>query len=158
MFQHILAPIDGSESSKNALTTAFELAKIHGSRVKVLHVMTFTETVPSEKAEKEGSPSDYIEDYITRVRKNDERMLAAALEQAKAMGLGGRVTTKLMIGRPGDAILSESSNGDHDLIVIGDRGLTGVKELLLGSVSKQVVDESKIPVLVVKLFFTYQST
>ncbi len=153
MFKHILAPIDGSESAANALATAFELAKIHGSYVKVLHVMTFTETVPSER--NEGTPEDYIEDYITRVRKADEKMLTDAVAKGESMGLGGKVTSKLMIGKPGDAIVAESSTSDHDLIVIGDRGLTGVKEMLLGSVSKHVVDESKIPVLVVKLFFSY---
>ena len=153
MFKHILAPIDGSESASNALAIAFELAKIHGSRVKVLHVMTFTETVPSEKDE--GTPTDYIEDYITRVRKANERMLNEAVVKGESMGLVGRVTSKLMIGKPGEAIVTESSNGDYDLIVIGDRGLTGVKEMLLGSVSKHVVDESRIPVLVVKLFFSY---
>jgi nucleotide-binding universal stress UspA family protein len=154
MFQHILVPIDGSASAANALATAFQLAKIHGSRVNILHVMTFTESVPDEMASKDV-PDDYIEDYITRVRKNDEKMLAEAVEKGESMGLGGKVTSKLTIGRPGDAILSESSKGDYDLIIIGDRGLTGVKELLLGSVSKHVIDESRIPVLVVKLFFNY---
>jgi nucleotide-binding universal stress UspA family protein len=154
MFQHILVPIDGSESAANALATAFQLAKIHGSRVNILHVMTFTESVPNEIASKDV-PDDYIEDYITRVRKNDEKMLAEAVEKGESMGLGGKVTSKLTIGRPGDAIISESTKGDYDLIIIGDRGLTGVKELLLGSVSKHVIDESRIPVLVVKLFFNY---
>jgi nucleotide-binding universal stress UspA family protein len=64
--------------------------------------------------------------------------------------LSGKVTSRLLIGKPGDAIIAEASEGRFNLIVIGDRGLGGLKELLLGSVSHQVVNESTIPVLVVK--------
>jgi nucleotide-binding universal stress UspA family protein len=66
------------------------------------------------------------------------------------MGLAGKVASKLLIGKPGDIILSEATQGAFDLIVIGSRGLGGFKEFVLGSVSHQVVNESKIPVLVVK--------
>ncbi len=150
MFDRILAPIDGSHSAMNALEAAYEMAKIHGSTVTVIHVMTFTETVPNEKTDK---PEDYIDDYISKVRNADLNLLADAVAKGEAAGLKDRVTSKLMIGVPGEAIVAESQKGEYDLIVIGDRGLTGVKEMLLGSVSKHVVDESKIPVLVVKLFF-----
>ncbi len=128
------------------------MAKIHGSTVEVLHVMTFTENLPREyeESEKIDLPSAWVEDYITRVRMNDEKMLSEAMDEAKKMGLEGKATSKLLIGKPGDAILHEAAQGDFDLIVIGDRGLSGLKELVLGSVSRQVVDQSKIPVLVVK--------
>jgi len=152
VFRKILVPIDGSKPANNALVKAFELAKIHGSTVEVLHVMTFTEGLP---AEHEGSgktdlPSAWVEDYITRVKMKDEKMLRDALSEAEKMGLSGKVTTKLLIGKPGDAILREAAQSDFDLIVIGNRGLSGLKELVLGSVSHQVVDQSKIPVLVMK--------
>ena len=151
MFQKILVPIDGSRSAGDALLYAFQLAKIHGSEVEVLHVMTFTEDLPSDvSTDKKGSPDWYIEDYVTRVRKKDAKMLGDAVEVAKGMGLGDRVVSKLLIGRPGDVIISEASQGGFDLIVIGSRGLGGFKELVLGSVSHQVVNEAKVPVLVVK--------
>jgi nucleotide-binding universal stress UspA family protein len=152
LFQKILVPIDGSKSANNALVNALQLAKIHGSVVEILHVMTFTEDLPSEseKSEKTDSPSAWIEDYMTRIRVKDEKMLSASIEEAKTMGLAGKVASKLLIGRPGDVILSEAAQGVFDLIVIGSRGLGGFKELVLGSVSHQVVNESKIPVLVVK--------
>jgi nucleotide-binding universal stress UspA family protein len=113
--------------------------------------MTFTEDLPSDvSTDKKGSPDWYIEDYVTRVRKKDAKMLGDAVEVAKGMGLGDRVVSKLLIGRPGDVIISEASQGGFDLIVIGSRGLGGFKELVLGSVSHQVVNEAKVPVLVVK--------
>jgi nucleotide-binding universal stress UspA family protein len=151
MFQRILVPIDGSKSAGDALLHALQLAKIHGSEVEVLHVMTFTEDLPPDVSAKKTSPPDWwIEDYISRVRKNDEKMLGDAIDLAKNMGLGDRVVSKLLIGKPGDLIVSEASQGGFDLVVIGSRGLGGIKELVLGSVSHKVVNESKVPVLVVK--------
>jgi nucleotide-binding universal stress UspA family protein len=152
VFQKILVPIDGSKPANAALAKAFQLAKIHGSTVEVLHVMTFTEDIPAENesSTKNEIPSAWVEDYITRVRMKDEEMLSEALIEAEKMSLAGKVTSKLLIGKPGDMILREATSGEFDLIIIGDRGLSGLKEMVLGSVSHQVVDHSKIPVLVVK--------
>ena len=115
--------------------------------------MTFSEDIPNEATqttEKTDSPPDWIDDYMTKVRKNDENMLNAALEHAKTMVPNAKITTKLLIGSPGNEIILEAERGGFDLIVIGSRGLSSIKELFLGSVSHQVVNESKVPVLVVK--------
>ena len=153
MFEKILVPIDGSKPSADALVRALELAKIHGSEVEILHVMTFSEDIPAENPQtmtKWGSPPEWVDDYMTKVRKNDEDMLNNALRHAKTVVPDAKVTTKLLIGGPGEAIIDEAEQGGFDLIVIGSRGLGGLKELFLGSVSHQVVNGSRIPVLVVK--------
>jgi nucleotide-binding universal stress UspA family protein len=150
LFQKILVPIDGSRPASNALIKALQIGRIHGSTVEVLHVMTFTEDLPAEQEGWDKLPSAWVEDYLTRVRMKDERMLSDALGVAKEMGLEGRVTSKLLIGKPGDAILREAAKEGVDLIVIGDRGNSGLKEFVLGSVSRQVVDQAKTLVLVVK--------
>jgi nucleotide-binding universal stress UspA family protein len=152
MFQKILVPIDGSKPAHSALVYALQMAKIHGSEVEILHVMTFTEDLPPEpkRSGKDETPEWYIDDYVTRVRKKDGKMLSDAVEEAKTLGLSDRVSSKLLIGKPGEVIIDEALQGGFDLIVIGDRGLGGIRELVLGSVSHQVVTESKIPVLVVK--------
>ena len=152
MFKKILAPIDGSKPSSNALLKALELAKTHGSEVEILHVMTFTEDAPKdpENAANIDSPPEWIDSYVSRVKKNDENMLNAALEHAKTMVPNAKITIKLLIGSPGNEIILEAGRGGFDLIVIGSRGLSGIKEVVLGSVSHQVVNESKVPVLVVK--------
>jgi nucleotide-binding universal stress UspA family protein len=84
LFQKILVPIDGSKSANNALVNALQLTKIHGSEVEILHVMTFTEYLPSEpeRSEKTDSPSAWIEDYMTRIRKKSEKMLSEAIMEA----------------------------------------------------------------------------
>jgi nucleotide-binding universal stress UspA family protein len=152
LFQKILVPIDGSKSANNTLDKALQLAKIHGSVIEILHVMTLAENLPTEPemSEKIDTPSEWVEEYLTKIRIDAKKMLSEALEKATNMGLAGKATSKLLVGKPGDVILYEAANGDFDLIVIGNRGLSGLKEFVLGSVSHQVVDESKIPVLVVK--------
>lgn len=152
MFQKILVPIDGSNPAHNALVNALQIARIHGSEVEILHVMTFTEDLPEipDKSGEKNALDSWIDDYMTRVRKKDNKMLGNAVEEAKALGLSDKVYSKLLIGKPGGIIIAEASQGGFDLIVIGNRGLGGFKELVLGSVSHQVVNESKIPVLVVK--------
>ena len=152
MFRKILVPIDGSKPANNALTQALQLAKIHGSVVEILHVMTLAENLPTEPemSEKVDTPSEWIEEYLTKIRERDENMLSEALMKAKNAGLEDKTTSKLLVGKPGDIILHEAAQGAFDLIVIGNRGLIGLKEFVLGSVSHQLVDESNIPVLVVK--------
>ena len=63
-----------------------------------------------------------------------------------------RFTTKLVEGRPADKIVETAKLESCDLIVIGSRGLGGIKEFFLGSVSDRVADEAPCPVLIVKDF------
>ena len=152
MFNKILVPIDGSKPSSNALLKALELANIHGSEVEILHVMTFTEDAPeaSKTKTKNDSPTEWVDNYVSRVKNNDENMLNDAVRYAKTIAPSNKITSKLLIGKPGDEIIYEAGQGEFNLIVIGSRGLGGLRELVLGSVSHKVVNESKIPVLVVK--------
>jgi nucleotide-binding universal stress UspA family protein len=145
MFEKILVPIDGSKLSYDSFQRALELAKIHGSEVEILHVMTFSENLPKEAPQPKTesvSGSDWIEDY--------ENLLNNALEHAKTVVPVDKVKIKLLLGDPAREIVLKAERGGFDLIVIGSRGFSGLKELVLGSVSRQVVTESKIPVLVIK--------
>jgi nucleotide-binding universal stress UspA family protein len=158
MFKKIWVPIDGSKHSHDALKTALELAKIHDSNLEILHVTSFSEeytpTGPESDADTESeetaSPPEWISEYMAKLRENDEEMLSQALKDAETLYPDLKITAKLLWGRPGKTIVSEAEEGRFDLIVVGSRGLGGLAELVLGSVSHHVVNESKIPVLVVK--------
>jgi len=158
MFKKILVPIDGSKHAHNALKTALELAKIHDSELEILHVTSFSEEYASTEPEstmgttpeETESPPEWINEYIAEARENDEKMLNQALKDAETLYPKLKITAKLLWGRPGKTIVSEAEEGRFDLVVIGSRGLGGLAGLVLGSVSHQVVNESKIPVLVVK--------
>ena len=157
MFDKVLVPIDGSRHAHAALQTALELAEVHGSELEILHVTSYSETYAPMETEPIGggsgeasSPPEWIDEYMTKLRANDEKMLSQALEEAKKLHPGLKIASKLLWGRPGKVIVSEAEEGGFDLVIIGSRGLGGLAGLVLGSVSQHVVNEARVPVLVVK--------
>lgn len=157
MFKKILIPIDGSKQAQDTLLKGLEIAKIHGSKVEILNVTTFSEEyIPDMSAkentfpQKSATPEEWITEYMENIRQNNENMLDNVFEYAKKFAPSITITTKLLTGRAAENILLEAEVGKFDLIVIGCRGLGGFKELVLGSVSHSVVNGSKIPVLIVK--------
>ena len=77
----------------------------------------------------------------------DTAPLDAALEAAQEHGVAAR--TKLLVGNPSDEIVTHADSIGADLIVVGSRGLGAFGRMLLGSVSRGVLRESRRPVLVV---------
>ena len=61
-----------------------------------------------------------------------------------------KVSTKILEGRPADKIVETAKDDKTDLIVMGSRGIGGIREFFLGSVSDRVADEATCPVLIVK--------
>jgi nucleotide-binding universal stress UspA family protein len=155
LFEKVLVPIDGSRHAHAALQTALDLAEIHGSELEILHVTSYSEEYEQpepagEESEEPVSPPEWIEEYMSKLREDDEKMLSKALKDAEKLHPGLKITSKLLWGRPGNVIVSEAEKGGFDLVVIGSRGLSGLAGLVLGSVSQHVVNSSKAPVLVVK--------
>ena len=135
----ILAPIDGSEHAENALFYALDLAEKVGASVTILTVVPEVVTDP-----------DWMRDYTLKMKEEGEKILSEALEKAGEARQGVSVTTELREGYVAEVILEAANSGDHDIIVIGHRGLGVVRGFLLGSVSRKVVDQANIPVLIVK--------
>lgn len=77
--------------------------------------------------------------------KKGEKVLAAA-----AKSIGGKAKTVTVEGDPADKILEVAENDDVDLIVVGNKGMTGAKRFLLGSVPNQVSHHAPCNVLIVK--------
>lgn len=140
MISSILVPLDGSTHAERALTYALDLAKKYEAKVTLVHVVArliyaFAETygdlaaLSSKEMEEEG-----------------HRILNRAAEVVKSQQV--QASTRVLHGNPAEEIIKESEN--VDLIVIGCRGLTGVKAFLLGSVSSRVSRYARCPVLIVK--------
>ena len=77
-----------------------------------------------------------------------EQTTAELRERMDNAGVNGNV--EMIQGAPAEVILEYAKQNGVDLIVIGSRGLGGIREFVLGSVSHNVVQHAKIPVLVVK--------
>lgn len=135
----ILVSYDGSEPSKKSLTKAIEIAKADPKvSIEVLHIAI----IPALPVA--GNISG-LEDSI--YEKGEE-----ALKEVKAelANLPNKTETFFLRGMSvADIILKHAEDSGCDLIIMGSRGLTGIKEFL-GSVSAVVVPRAKVPVLVVK--------
>jgi nucleotide-binding universal stress UspA family protein len=77
-------------------------------------------------------------------------LLSKALDKAKNFQKTLKVSKELVEGRPAEKIVETAKKGMFDLIVVGSRGLSGFKEIFLGSVSNRVADKAHCPVLIVK--------
>ena len=126
----ILVAIDGSESAEKALKYAVQLAKKHKAKVTLLNVQESKLFSLKPKVIKEVG----------------ERVLSEAVAKVK----GSNVSTQLEFGNPAETIIEVAEKKNHDLIVVGSRGLSSVKRFLLGSVSDDVSHHAKCSVLIVR--------
>jgi nucleotide-binding universal stress UspA family protein len=141
VFLNILVAVDGSEHAAQALRTAAQLASEEHARLTVMTAVPPTAALAQ----------------ITAAG-------AALADVAELMGDAGRqirrqvddlpddisVTTLVVSGHAAHEILERLREGQHDLLVMGTRGLGRVGSALLGSVSQAVLHEAEVPVLVVR--------
>lgn len=144
LYQHILVPIDGSETSMVAMKEAIKIGKALNSKITVVQVMAL-DPIIADFYVKTGQTNELIERTRT--------YLLDILEQAKQQFLqeGLSVETKLLEGFVvHEEIIQAAQELNADLIVMGSHGRTGVRKLVLGSVAQKVLGESHIPVLIVR--------
>jgi universal stress protein E len=139
----ILAATDFSETAGSSLDWAAELARQQGARLELIHAITIPPSMPGYLP-----PSSL--DFSDELRKAAETRLAeTAATLATLAGKGVEVTTFLDIGAPSQVIVLRAEALNARAIVIGTRGLTGLRHLLLGSTAQRVVHGAHCPVLTV---------
>jgi nucleotide-binding universal stress UspA family protein len=140
--QRILVPLDFSRHADAVLEWAAHLAEEHQSRLLLLHAYH----LPVEFQQLEGA---YLpQDFWASVKTEAEQNLNRLAEPLRARGLPVDVIVRE--GYPATVIEEEATDQQADLIVIGTRGLSGLKHLLLGSIAERVVQKAPCPVLTVK--------
>jgi nucleotide-binding universal stress UspA family protein len=141
-FKTILVPVDFSDHSKEALDTAIQIAPLFGSTVHLLHCYHIETAGISPYGI--VLPSGYYEDIREAATKrlNDWREMVAN-EGIKAESILSAESPSLAIN-----LVAEETNAD--LIVMGTRGLSGLKHAMLGSIADRVVRLAPCPVLTVK--------
>ena len=138
MYRKILLAYDGSEASKKAFATACGLATQNGAELIVLAVCRPPEI--GDDVETEA--------VIETSRAFHRRMLAALKPALAAKRIKSRL--EVAVGHPAEQIIYHADEHDADLIVVGDRGHSKFRRILLGSVSKQVTEHAGRQVLVVR--------
>ncbi len=146
MYARILAGVDGSTQSDNALRHAVTLAKALGAALRIVHVvdMGWLPVAPELGLDLRK---------IAAVRRTEgERLLAAAAEAARAAGVAAEaclVETATPAERISAALVDEAASWRADLVVLGARGRGAVERLLLGSMADGVARRATIAVLLV---------
>ena len=155
MFKKILVPLDGSEHSLRALEIAVQIAKKFEAKITLIHVYSVgirpvvmpEPTTLTPIGVPVMAPTD-VSKIAEATRKAGAAILADGEEKVKAEGI--EVETLLKEGHSVQEIIKTAKEGGFDLIVIGARGISKIREIILGSVSDGVVHNAPCPVLVVK--------
>jgi nucleotide-binding universal stress UspA family protein len=135
----IVVGVDGSPGSRGALEFAAREAAAHGGKLLLLSAWE----VPAAVLSGGGVPADVYDNFEAEARKVAGEAGARARELAPAV----EVETRTVEAHAGNALVDESRAAD--LIVIGRRGHGGLTDFLLGSISHQVADHARCPVVIV---------
>ncbi len=145
LFKHIVVGTDGSDSAREAVRQAAALAGISDAP---LDVVSTYEPVPTRRSQEErsGAPADVAHEFGPREDVNFALDGAASI----AADFGVKINRHPMEGDPADAILEVAERVEADLIVVGNKGMTGARRFLLGSVPNKVSHHAPCSVFIAR--------
>ena len=138
MYRKILVAYDGSAEARKAFDTALELAAKNGAELYVLSV-----------AHSQNIPDEVETEAVTENSRHHHEGLLAELRPITA-GKGVAAQFEVSVGHPAKQIIYDADRHQVDLIVVGNRGRSKLAQVLLGSVSQEVVKYANRAVLVVR--------
>jgi nucleotide-binding universal stress UspA family protein len=146
MFGSIVVGTDGSDTAKTAVRYSIDLARQLGAR---LQIVSAYEPVPDQRLRNERIEVPKDLQWMVNPREDVLQMLEETEAEARQAGVGD-VETFARQGDAADAILDVAEEQRSDLIVVGNKGMTGAKRFLLGSVPNKVSHHAPCSVLVVR--------
>jgi nucleotide-binding universal stress UspA family protein len=145
VFKRIVVGTDGSETAAEAVGQAIDLAKLTGATLSIVSAYQ-PASGRRVQAEQAGAPADV--QYEIGPREDVNLVLDTAAADAKKEGI--EVQTHPVEADPADAILNVAEETGADLIVVGNKGMTGARRYLLGSVPNNVSHHAPCSVLVIR--------
>jgi nucleotide-binding universal stress UspA family protein len=145
MFGTIVVGTDGSDTAKEAVRQAAELAKsVNG----MIHLVSAFEPIADQRLreERQDVPKDL--EWMVNPKEDVNATLKEAGEGIESAGVN--VETYAREGDPADAILDVAEEKNADLIVVGNKGMTGAKRFLLGSVPNKVSHHAPCSVMIIR--------
>ncbi|MGH2762681.1 MAG: universal stress protein [Thermoleophilaceae bacterium] len=145
MYDSMVVGTDGSDTAKEAVRQATELAALMSATI---HLVSAYEPVPEGRLreERQSVPDDL--QWMVNPREDVNTTLEDAAESIKGQDV--RVETHAREGDPADAILDVAEEQGADLIVVGNKGMTGAKRFLLGSVPNKVSHHAPCSVMIIR--------
>jgi nucleotide-binding universal stress UspA family protein len=145
MFRSIVVGTDGSETATEAVRQAIELAKATGARIELVSAY---EPVSGQRLREESQQVPEDMQWMVNPREDVDATLSDAEELAKDAGV--TIEPHARQGDPADAILDVAEETKADLIVVGNKGMTGARRFLLGSVPNKVSHHAPCSVLIIR--------
>jgi nucleotide-binding universal stress UspA family protein len=145
VFTRIVVGTDGSDTAAEAVRQAVDLAKLAGAQLSIVSAYEPLSKRQVE-AEKLDAPADV--QYELGPREDVNLVLDSAAAAARKEGI--EVQTHPVEGDPADAILNVAEETKADLIVVGNKGMTGARRFLLGSVPNNVSHHAPCSVIIVR--------
>jgi nucleotide-binding universal stress UspA family protein len=145
MYSSIVVGTDGSDTAKEAVRQATELAKTVGASI---HLVSAYEPVPEGRLREERQQVPDDVQWMVNPRADVNTTLEEAQKEIDEDGV--KVEIHAREGDPADAILDVAEEENADLIVVGNKGMTGARRFLLGSVPNKVSHHAPCSVMIIR--------
>lgn len=145
MFTRIVVGTDGSKTAAEAVRQAIDLAKMSGATLSIVSAYE-----PVSKRRVEGEKLDAPADVQYEINPREDVNLVLDTAAAAARKEGVEVQTHPVEDDPADAILNVAEESNADLIVVGNKGMTGARRFLLSSVPNNVSHHAPCSVIIVR--------
>ncbi len=145
MFKSIVVGTDGSGTATQAVRQAVDLARAVGAK---LELVSAYEPVPAQRLREERRDAPEDLQWAIGPREDVDVTLEAAATVAREAGVEVNIYPRQ--GDPADAILDVAEEREADLIIVGNKGMTGAKRFLLGSVPNKVSHHAPCSVLIIR--------
>jgi nucleotide-binding universal stress UspA family protein len=145
VFTRIVVGTDGSETAGEAVRQAVDLAKLAGATLSIVSAYA---PVPDRKVKDQQRDAPADVQYELNPREDVNLVLDTAAADARKEGID--VQTHPVEGDPAEAILHVAEETKADLIVVGNKGMTGARRFLLGSVPNNISHHAPCSVMVVR--------
>jgi nucleotide-binding universal stress UspA family protein len=145
VFTRIVVGTDGSETAGEAVRQALDLARMAGATLSIVSAYA---PVSNRKVQDQQRDAPADVQYELNPREDVNLVLDAAAANARKEGI--EVQTHAVEGDPAEGILSVAEETKADLIVVGNKGMTGARRFLLGSVPNNISHHAPCSVMVVR--------
>jgi nucleotide-binding universal stress UspA family protein len=147
MYKNIVVGTDGSDTAALAVAHALELAKAGNGTLHVVHAYQNVSLGMAAVSAGSGGPAVDLDRLNASLSENGDAVVSAAVAAAEAEGITAQ--SHVLSSEPADALISVAEKVNADLIVVGNRGMSGVKRFVLGSVPNRISHHCPCNLLIV---------